>query len=152
MEPADLIRLALPLYGLADSPFTVLRSLGDVVARVETPTGPASLRVCEAGTVAARLAEITAFQNAAAGTGLTIPQREPARALILPDGTQRWTVRSTWVEGEAPRPVTTELARKLGQETARFHALDFHPPQNWVGPVYDATWRGRGGGMRPHVT
>lgn len=140
MDPADLIRLALPLYGLADSPFAVLRSLGDVVARVEMPTGPASLRVCEAGTVAPRLAEVTAFQNAAAAAGLTVPHREAARALILPDGTQRWTVRSTWVEGEAPHPVTADLARTLGRETARLHALDFHPPRDWTGPVYGATW------------
>ncbi|WP_264776213.1 phosphotransferase enzyme family protein [Deinococcus aetherius] len=140
MEPADLIRLALPLYSLSNSAFTVLRRLGDVVARVDTPAGPVSLRVCTAGTVATRLTEVSAFQNAAAGAGLTVPRREAARALILPDETPRWTVLSTWVDGEAPRPVTADLVRKLGRETARLHALDFRPPQNWGGPVYDTTW------------
>ena len=66
MEAADLVRLALPLYGLTDSTLTVLRSLGDTVARVETPAGPTALRVCEPGTAEARLAEVSAFQNAAA--------------------------------------------------------------------------------------
>ncbi|WP_156103488.1 phosphotransferase enzyme family protein [Deinococcus sp. YIM 77859] len=140
MGPADLIRLALPLYGLASSSFTVLRSLEDIVARVETPAGPTVLRVCAAGTAAARLAEISTFQNAAAGTGLTVPQSEAARALTLPDGTCRWTVCSTWVDGEVPRPVTADLTRRLGRETARLHGLDFRPPGTWTGPVYGAAW------------
>ncbi|MBB5234580.1 phosphotransferase enzyme family protein [Deinococcus budaensis] len=140
MQSADLVRLALPLHGLTDSPFTVLRSLGDTVARVDTPAGPTVLRVCEPGTAEARLAEVSTFQNAAAEAGLTVPHREAARALALPDGTHRWTVRSTWVDGEAPRPVTAELARALGKATAQLHALDFHPPQDWTGPVYGAAW------------
>ncbi|WP_157465246.1 hypothetical protein [Deinococcus apachensis] len=48
-----------------------------MVARVETPNGPASLRVCEAGTVAARLTKVSAFQNAAAGAGLVVKRPAP---------------------------------------------------------------------------
>ncbi len=140
MTPDLLLHAALHLHGLADAPYTLLRTLGDVVAHVETASGARVLRICQPGTTPERLAEVSAFQNAAADAGLPVAQRGTPRELDLPDGTRHWTLISDWIEGEAARPRTPQLVRELGALTAGLHALNLAPPTHWTGPIYDANW------------
>ena len=52
---ADLIHAALAPYGLSGAPTAVLRTLGNLVAHVDTPDGPRGLRICQPGVTRARL-------------------------------------------------------------------------------------------------
>lgn len=137
----DLIRSALPLYGLQGCEYTLLRTLGDAVARVETPDGPRSLRVNLPGPLE-RLHEICRFQALAHAAGLHVPLPLPdlSGQLVSPMPEGRTAVLAAWVEGQpAGRLMSPAFAAEVGRVTARLHALNFRP-DHWHGPVHDADW------------
>ena len=104
--PEDLIRLALPLYGFQGCEFILLRTLGDSVARVETPDGPRSLRV----NLSAPLERLRAryrFQALAHVAGLHVSKPLPdlSGQLVSPMPEGRTAVLAAWVYGSANEQV-----------------------------------------------
>ncbi|WP_424950798.1 phosphotransferase enzyme family protein [Deinococcus sp.] len=141
MTPEDWIRAALPAYGLEGNAWTLLRTLGDAVARVETLQGPCSLRVNLPGS-GERQQEIHSFLALAAAAGLRVPAPLPdlqGRSVsLLPEG--RTAVLASWVEGEqASGRMSPALAAEIGRVTARLHPLNWRPT-TWHGPRLDAAW------------
>jgi Ser/Thr protein kinase RdoA (MazF antagonist) len=141
--PEDWIQAALPAYDLEGCDFSMLRTLGDAVARVETPDGPRSLRVNlpESG-AGERRAEIYSFLALAHGAGLYVPPPLPdvQGRTVSPMPEERTAVLATWIEGQpSGRHLSPALAAEIGRVTARLHALH-STPQPWHGPVLDATW------------
>ena len=119
----------------------MLRTLGDAVARVETPDGPRSLRVNLPGS-AQRQQEVHVLQALAAAVGLRVPVPLPDLEghTVSPMLEGRTAVLATWVEGEGSgRHLSPALAFEIGRVTARLHALH-STPESWHGPVLDASW------------
>lgn len=137
----DWIRTALPPYGLESCEFVMLRTLGDAVARVETPGGPRSLRVNLPGS-AQRQQEIHGFLALANAAVLHVPTPLPdlEGRTVSPMPERRTAVLASWVEGKpSGRHLSPALAAETGRVTARLHALHSRP-ERWHGPVLDASW------------
>lgn len=104
--PEDLIRSALPLYGLQGCEFILLRTLDAAVARVETPDGPRSLRVNLPAPLE-RLRETYRFHALAHVAGLHVPKALPdlSGQLVssMPEG--RTAVLAAWVYGSTNEQV-----------------------------------------------
>ncbi|MGY2896087.1 phosphotransferase enzyme family protein [Deinococcus sp. UYEF24] len=133
-----------------------LRTLGDAVAKVETPPGPHgsglnySLRVNLPGS-GERQQEIHRFLALAAAAGLHVPEPLPdlqgrtvspviGSTVIGPAGEERTAVLASWLEGEqTSRQMSPALAAEVGRVTARLHALQPRPAL-WHGPRLDADW------------
>ncbi|WP_310584694.1 phosphotransferase [Deinococcus sp.] len=133
----------------------MFRTLGDAVARVETPDGPYSLRVNLPGS-AERQREIHGFLTLANAAGLHVPTPLPDLEGLtispMPEG--RTAVLASWVTGvQASSQMSPALATEIGRVTARLHAL-YSTPEPWHGPVLDAAWlRGWWRDMAPeHLT
>ncbi|WP_407540567.1 phosphotransferase [Deinococcus radiomollis] len=119
----------------------ILRTLGDAVARVETPLGPYSLRVNLPGSEE-RQQELHRFLALAAAAGLRVPVPLPdlQGRTISPMREARTAVLASWIDGEqASRQMSLALAAEVGRVTARLHALQSRPAL-WHGPRLDADW------------
>ena len=155
LTPEDWIGAALPAYGLEGSGVSTLRTLGDAVARVETPGGLYSLRVNLPGS-RERQQEIHRFLALAAAAGMHVPvplpdlQGRTISPVIGLVGKERTAVLASWVEGEqASRQMSPALAAEVGRVTAQLHALRSRPAL-WHGPSLDADWlRGWWQGQAP---
>ena len=141
LTPDDWIQAALPAYGLEGCGFEMLRTLGDAVARVETPDGPRSLRV-NLPEPRERQQEIHGFLALAVAAGLHVPTPLPdlQGRTVSPLAEGRTAVLASWVVGEqSSRHLSPALAAEIGRITARLHALSSRPVR-WHGPVLDADW------------
>ncbi|ADV66265.1 phosphotransferase enzyme family protein [Deinococcus maricopensis] len=139
-----LITAALHPYGLSGAPFTVLRTLGNVVARVDTPDGPRGLRVCRSSVTRERLHEEFRVLAAARAAGLDVPEPLPdVTGDPLPRAQGRDVALFRWVPGEgAGAHMSEAVAAQLGTLSAHLHAAlrALGQPHPWYGPTHDAAW------------
>lgn len=130
-EAIKWARQALKQYGLVPQRVEVLRHLGNLVLRVETPE-PFCLRICTPGADESQLrAEIEWLDALNGQTNLRVPRPVPARVgTPLSEVGGRYCVLFQWIEGEpVSRAMSVDVASVTGEVLATLHrhAQGFNP-------------------------